>query len=486
MICALAFFTFCSQLCGQDAGATDAAPPAESAGPVVTTHASPSEDPNDALQIDQSDGNEPSLPGSGNRPSLASTENQHEPGTEPGAASIASQVRPDDRVPSSRGSIATSLSSAQTARDPDDESVASSSEAEIVGDHPPSPVPTHSSEPDSADNGAAHGAWLNLRLNILLGVVLASLAIASIVGQYLTRQPSEYVNPALVRRFRQRVNAWWLMCAILVFGLLLQSTGTVVLFGLVSFWALREFITMTPTRRGDHRALFWALIVFTPLQYVLIGLEGYQWRNGQEIDSYGLYSIMIPVYASLFVPARIAIAGDFKRFLERSAQITIGLLICVYSLSYAPALINLKLTNSDGTVWTGSPAGLLFFFVLVSQLSDILQWSWGHLVGHRIIAEEISTSRTWEGFAGGTLSTGLIGAALSWVTPFTFFEAACMSMVVGVMGMFGGMTMSAIKRDRGVNDYGSLVLGHAGVLDRIDTICFAAPVFYHLTRFFFT
>lgn len=330
--------------------------------------------------------------------------------------------------------------------------------------------------------------WLDTQTKVLLGVVLVTLGIASLVGQYLRRQPTESVNPALVQRFRQRLNSWWLMCAILVFGLLLQPLGTIVLFAFVSFWALREFITMAPTRRGDHRALFWALIVITPLQYVLIGLEHYgmHWPNGRSIDFYGLYSIMIPVYASLLVPARIALSGDHKRFLERSAQITIGLLICVYSLSYAAALVNLHLCSNSGLPWTGSPAGLLFFFILISQLSDILQWTWGHLVGTRVIAAEVSSSRTWEGFAGGTLSTGLIGAALYWVTPFSFWEAACMSMVIGVMGMFGGMTMSAIKRDRGVNDYGSLVMGHAGVLDRIDTLCFAAPVFYHLTRFFFS
>ena len=332
---------------------------------------------------------------------------------------------------------------------------------------PPETDPTTSSRPPRP--------WLNLRTRILLGVVLACLAIASGVAYYLSNQSSELVNAALIRRFRQRVYAWWMMCAILVFGLLLQSTGTVVLFGLISFWALREFITMAPTRRGDHRALFWALIVFTPLQYVLIG-----W------DFYGLFSIVIPVYASLYIPARIAISGDHKRFLERSAQITFGLLICVYSLSYAPALVNLDLTDLTGKPWGGSPAGLLFFLILVSQLSDILQWTWGFLVGKSVIAQEISSGRTWEGFAGGTLSTGLIGASLFWVTPFSFWVAAGMSMVIGVMGMFGGMTMSAIKRDRGVNDYGSLVLGHAGVLDRIDTLCFAAPVFYHLTRFFYT
>ncbi len=362
-----------------------------------------------------------------------------------------------------------------------------------VREEQPKPVQDQPSAAPTAVPGAmkaattrSDAAWLDLQTNILLGVVLVTLGIASLVGQYLRRQPTESVNPALVRRFRQRLNAWWLMCAILVFGLLLQPVGTVVLFGLVSFWALREFITMAPTRRGDHRALFWALIVFTPLQYLLIGMERANFLWSQQIDFYGLYSIMIPVYASLYVPARIALSGDHKRFLERSAQITFGLLICVYALSYAPALINLQLAKSNGMPWNGSPAGLLFFFILMSQLSDILQWSWGHLVGRRIIAPEVSGSRTWEGFAGGTLSAGLIGATLFWVTPFTFWEAACMSMVIGVMGMFGGMTMSAIKRDRGVNDYGSLVLGHAGVLDRIDTLCFAAPVFYHLTHFFFS
>ncbi|MEC8554343.1 MAG: phosphatidate cytidylyltransferase [Planctomycetota bacterium] len=329
----------------------------------------------------------------------------------------------------------------------------------------------------------------NLRTNILLGVVLAILVVSYVVGFYLKRQSSEKVNAALIRRFRQRVNAWIMMCAMLVFGLLLGSFGVIVIFGLVSFWALREFITMAPTRRGDHRALFLALIVFTPLQYMLIGLEAWgvkSWTTGRLIDFYGLYSIMIPVYASLYIPARIAISGDHKRFLERSAQITFGLLICVYSLSYAPALLNMKLRFSSGQAFDGSTAGLLFYLILISQLSDILQWTWGHFAGKRIIAPEISTSRTWEGFLGGTLSTGLVGSALFWVTPFTFWESACIAMVISAMGMFGGMAMSAIKRDRGVNDYGSLVLGHAGILDRIDTLCFAAPVFYHLTRFFYS
>src|SRR5207253_7707924 len=151
-------------------------------------------------------------------------------------------------------------------------------------------------------------------------------------------------NPAVVRTFNLRVRVWWMMFVILIAGLMLGPIATTVLFGLVSFWALREFITMTPTRRGDHRTLFWTFIVFTPLQYILVGLK-----------AYAIYTIMIPVYASLFVPARIAISGDPKRFLERVAKIQAGLLICVLCLRHAPAILSLALTRAHGVSEKGEP-----------------------------------------------------------------------------------------------------------------------------------
>lgn len=384
--------------------------------------------------------------------------------------------------------------------------------------------------------------WLNRPTYWLLAVVLVILIVAYVIGQALKRQPEGNVDHALLQRFNQRVRAWWMIVAILCAGFLLGYAWTVVLFGLVSFWALREFVTMTPTRRGDHRALFWVFFVFTPVQYLLVGVGRafveppgpvMAWLarvTGLEgVDFYGLYSIMIPVYGSLFIPARIALSGDHKRFLERSAKIQVGLLICVYSLSYTPALLQLELhtykrapavtqtpaqlleseqpedltdeveqpadaveegsaqTASGKRPWEeGARAGLLFYFILVVQLGDLFQYAWGRLLGRRVIAPEINASRTWEGFCGGVVSTTLVGALLCWVTPFRIWEAACMAMITAVMGFAGGMTMSAIKRDRGVRDTGTLVQGHAGLLDRIDSICFSAPVFFHLTRFYFT
>src|SRR6185369_2696013 len=212
---------------------------------------------------------------------------------------------------------------------------------------------------------------LDPRTNILLGVVLGVLATAYFVGRALRRQPESTANPAVIRTFNLRVRAWWMMFVILIAGLMLGYVTTVVLFGLISFWALREFITMTPTRRGDHRTLFWTFVVFTPLQYVLVGF-----------GLYAVYTVMIPVYVSLFIPARIAIAGDPKRFLERVAKIQAGLLICVYCLSHAPAILGLELTDATKTAWTigndaagrpvpGSNASVLFFFVLIVQLNDV-------------------------------------------------------------------------------------------------------------------
>jgi phosphatidate cytidylyltransferase len=328
--------------------------------------------------------------------------------------------------------------------------------------------------------------WLDWRTNWLLGGVLGLLIAAFVLGRVLRRQPERSVDPAVVRVFNQRVRSWWLMTALLIFGFLFQRPGTVVLFGLVSFWALREYITMTPTRRGDHRALFWSFFAILPAQYVLVWL-------GQQF--YGVYSILIPVYASLMIPARIAFSGDAKRFLERVAKIQAGLLICVYSLSYAPALLDLKLIDSSGHDWIvksggvekyGSPVGLLFYFVLLSQLADVFSFSWGKLLGKNVIAPAINASRTWEGLIGGVLTTALIGLFLYPFTPFTPWESACVAAIVAFMGFAGAMTMSAIKRDRGVKDYGTLVTGHAGVLDRIDSICFAAPVFFHMLKLFFT
>jgi len=298
--------------------------------------------------------------------------------------------------------------------------------------------------------------------------VLGLLALSSLIGLVLKAISKKPEAQSTISNLNARIGAWWIMSAIFALTLVIGPTGSLVLFGLMSLLALREYVTLLPTRRADHRTLFWAFFIFTPLQYLLIGI---QW--------YGMFAILIPVFAFLFVPARLAIAGDTESFLERASTIQWGLMICVYCLSYTPALLMLQIPGY------GRPAKLMLYLVLVDQLSDVMQYVWGKMLGRHKIAPVVSPSKTWEGFIGGVISATAIGTALWWMTPFRPAVAAAISLAITLMGFAGGLTMSAIKRDRGVKDYGTLIKGHGGILDRMDSMCFAAPVFFHIVRYFY-
>ena len=304
----------------------------------------------------------------------------------------------------------------------------------------------------------------------LFGGVLVLLTVATIIGALLAENVKTDAGRRVVDNLNSRTRAWWVMAVIFSGTLMLGHVAVVILFALMSFLAFREFITLTPTRRSDHRSLFWAFFIILPLHYWTLGTG---W--------YGLFVILIPVYAFLFIPMRNALAGDTENFLERTAKTQWGLMVCVYCVSHAPALLMLEgPTLGDGN------ARLLFFLVCIAQLSDVLQYVWGKLCGRRPVAPRLSPNKTVEGLVGGGLSATAVGAALWWSTPFTPLQAGALAAVIVVMGFFGGMVMSAIKRDRGVKDYGDLIPGHGGVLDRIDSLCFAAPVFFHLVRWLWT
>ncbi|MFA6955361.1 MAG: phosphatidate cytidylyltransferase [Thermoanaerobaculia bacterium] len=302
----------------------------------------------------------------------------------------------------------------------------------------------------------------------LLEGVGALLLVASLVGIVLGRRAATDAARATVANLNARIRAWWVMVAVFAAAVAMGAIGSTVLFALLSFLALREFVTLTPTRRGDHMALFWIFFIVVPFQYLLVAIE---W--------YGLFAVFIPVWAFLFLPARIAVSGDAERFLERAAKIQFAMMICVYCVSHVPALLMLDLKGYTNN------AGLLLFLVIVVQMSDVLQYVWGKTLGRHKVAPTISPSKTWEGLIGGVLSATALGSGLWWITPFTPLQAAGMSLLITILGFAGGLTMSAIKRDSGVKDFGALIEGHGGVLDRIDSLCFAGPVFFHLTRYYF-
>jgi phosphatidate cytidylyltransferase len=295
------------------------------------------------------------------------------------------------------------------------------------------------------------------------------LAVATVVGFVLGHRQGAAPDP-VVENLNQRIKAWWVMVILIGIAFLFGDIGVIVLFALASFTALREFITLTETRRGDHYALVAAFFLILPIQYYLIAVE---W--------YGLYSIFIPVYAFLFMPIAAAVRSDTTRFMERIAVAQWALMLAVFCLSHVPALVTLDIPGYEGRNLL-----LIAFLVLVVQSSDVLQYVFGKLFGRTRIAPDVSPSKTWEGFLGGVAAATLIGAALWWITPFTPLQAAGMALVINLMGFFGGLVLSAIKRDRGIKDWGQMIEGHGGMLDRLDSVIFAAPVFFHLTRYYFT
>ncbi|MGH9720620.1 MAG: phosphatidate cytidylyltransferase, partial [Bryobacteraceae bacterium] len=167
--------------------------------------------------------------------------------------------------------------------------------------------------------------------------------------------------------------------------------------------------------------------------------------------------------------------------LDRAAETQWGLMICVYCVSHVPALLTLPIPGYEGR-----NAFLLLFLLTVVQGSDVLQYICGKLFGRNKIAPHLSPSKTVEGFLGGAALATLLGASLWRLTPFSLLQAGAMALVIALFGFLGGLVMSAIKRDRGVKDWGDVIHGHGGILDRLDSVCFAAPIFFHLTRYYFT
>ncbi|MBI0028581.1 phosphatidate cytidylyltransferase [Gilliamella sp. B14448G11] len=302
-----------------------------------------------------------------------------------------------------------------------------------------------------------------LLLFVGIGVLLI---VASTIGWLLKRRMKS--PNSVIDNLNKRINAWWVMVAIFAIAIFLGKFTVIILFFIASGIALREFLTLTPITRYDYWPLLFAYFIVLPLQYILVAVSWYE-----------LFCIFIPIYGFLFLAILAAITGSAHNFLARIAEVQWGLMITVYSISFIPALIILPIDH-----YQDRNLLLIAFLVFVVELSDVLQYVFGKLFGKHSISPNLSPSKTVEGFIGGIFSASLIGACLWWVTPFSFIQAGLISLMITLLGFLGGLVMSAIKRDRGVKDWGKLISGHGGVLDRLDSICFAAPIFFHVVRYY--
>lgn len=290
---------------------------------------------------------------------------------------------------------------------------------------------------------------------ILLGLTL--------VGEAWRSRIPKGTSSRGVETFVTRVHSWWAMVILFTVTALLGPIALLFLFAFASFAALREFLTFTYKRQADHLSLALGFFVILPLQYLFVGL-----------DLTGLFTVFIPVYAFLLLPIISALRGNHDRFLTRVAETQWGLMICIYCISHVPALLNAQPEgDSHQTVL------LIVFFVMVVQIGDLAEYFAGRRIGRRKLAPSISP-KTLEGMAIGIAVAALAGIALNWITPFGVGVSAGMAALASVTGMFGSLVFAAIKKDKGVKDWSHLIPGHGGFLDQLDSVIFAAPVFYHV------
>lgn len=304
----------------------------------------------------------------------------------------------------------------------------------------------------------------------VLALVTAAVVLVSVRSSNEERDEAWHAQLADLQGL---LGTSWAMAAVFWIGWALGDVVATVLFGLIAFFALREFITLSPTRRGDHRSLVLAFFVVLPLQFWLVGTRHFD-----------LFTVFIPVYVFFALPLAATLAGDTQRFLERNAKLQWGIVVCVYGLSHVPALLLLNFPDRD---WTGRGAFLVFFLVLVVQTTMVVQ----HLLARRLrrppSLPTISKTFEWRTWGYGLVAGGVMGGILSFITPFRPGQGLALGLIACAAGSLGHLVMKALKRDRGVPTWGHRtgVTGANGLLDRVDALCFAAPIFFHSVRWYF-
>ena len=298
-------------------------------------------------------------------------------------------------------------------------------------------------------------------LFLSIGVIILLVGL-TLFGEFMRGRYPVGESNQVVETFMQRVNSWWAIVIVTSGAALLGELALLLLFAFASLAALREFLTFSYKRQADHLSLALGFFVILPLQYLFIGLG---WT--------GLFAVFIPVYAFLLLPIVSALRGDSNRFLIRVAETQWGLMICIFCISHIPALMTFEMGDGRSVL-------LILFFVMVVQFGDLIEYYAGRKFGVLKVAPHLSP-KTIRGMIAGVLGATVIGALLSWITPYGLVGAALMAALASLTGMFGSLVFAAIKRDKGVKDWSHLIPGQGGFLDQLDSVIFAAPVFYHVT-----
>lgn len=300
---------------------------------------------------------------------------------------------------------------------------------------------------------------LLLAIGLIFGILIFATLLFFIVGK---------IKPnANLHELKTRTKSWWIMASLFIGTTMFNSTISYIAIGMLSFIAFRELYSILSFRDADRRGVFWAFIAI-PIQYYLA-----------YIGWYGAYIIFIPIVMFLFLPLRLVLKGDTSGIIKSMSLLQWVLMLTVFGMSHMAYLLSLP----EGPEVPNGGRGLLLFLVFLTEINDVMQFTWGKLLGKHKIIPKVSPNKTWEGFVGGLISTTAIGYFLAFLTPLSPYQALFVSFMIALSGFIGDIVMSSIKRDIGVKDTGSAIPGHGGILDRIDSLSYTAPVFFHLVYY---
>jgi len=309
---------------------------------------------------------------------------------------------------------------------------------------------------------------INLLTDEVLYVLIGIVAVL-IISTFITKIMKQKNNTSGLKEVEMRIRSWWVMFIIFTFALLIHSTISLIFMALLCFLALKEYFSLIPFNRSHRLVLFWAYMTI-PIQFLLIYLGWYV-----------MFIVFIPVYMFLLIPIQAIIVGETKNFLRSIATVQWGVMLMVFGLSHLAFL--LVLPGQEESI---AGAGLVLFLVVLTQANDVAQFLWGKMLGKKKIVPKVSPNKTWAGFIGGVLTTTVLAVILApLITPFSLFSSIIAGLYIGLTGFIGDVNISALKRDLNIKDTSAIIPGHGGILDRVDSLTYTAPLFFHFTRYFY-
>ncbi len=294
---------------------------------------------------------------------------------------------------------------------------------------------------------------------IIVGGLLLFVALLLALLHGLGRDVS-----SIARTYR----GWLIMVPIVLGTIFLGRTATIIGVTALAIFGFKEFARAT----GLYDDWWLTGVVYVGI--VALGIVSLvpDPRLG-TLGWYGLF-MALPVYVVAAILVVPILRNRAKGQLQSIALAIVGFVYFGWMFSHLGFLAN-----------TPHAYGYLLYLIFAVEINDVAAFTFGKMFGRRKLRENISPNKT----VGGSLGAVCVSLIVPWLLLFSFehFEPVHLilaGLVVGIGGQLGDLVISYIKRDIGIKDMGTVISGHGGILDRVDSMIFVAPIFFHFVRWF--